>query len=175
MDEAELIAAARSGNEAAFAELYRLHLGYVKAVGYAILHKDDVEDVCQDTFLLAFTRLRSFSGNSRFRTWITRIAINQCLMILRRDGQISNGDSNLADMDLELLTGLDKDLESVAARLDLDRLLRAVRPYQRRILEMAYLEDMPVQEMAEVLGISLCRVKKSIQRAKEKARKIYEP
>jgi RNA polymerase sigma-70 factor, ECF subfamily len=184
MDETELIAAARLGDQDAFAELYQLHLGCVRAVGHAILHKDDLDDVCQDTFLLAFTRLHSFEGNSRFRTWITRIAINQCLMILRRERQTSNGDSNLVQMDTGLLTNdlsdprilarVDKDLEGVPARLDLDRLLRVVKPYQRRILEMAYLEDMPEQEMAEVLGISLSRVKKSIQRAKEKVRKINE-
>ena len=74
MDETELIAAARRGDEDAFAELYHQHVGYVKAVGRAILRKNDLDDMCQETFLLAFTRLHSFEGNSQFRTWITRIA-----------------------------------------------------------------------------------------------------
>jgi RNA polymerase sigma-70 factor (ECF subfamily) len=184
MDETELIAAACSGDEDAFTELYQQHLGYVKAVGHAILHKDDLEDMCQDTFLLAFTRLHSFERNSRFRTWITRIAINQCLMILRRERQASNGDSNLVQVDTELLAddfrercifaSADKSLEGVPLRLDLERLLRVLKPFKRRVLEMAYLEDMPEQEIAEVLGVALACVKSTIHRAKRQLRKIHE-
>ena len=55
MDETELIAAARSGDEEALQELYQQHVGYVKAVGRAILRKNDLDDMCQDTFLLAFS------------------------------------------------------------------------------------------------------------------------
>ncbi len=103
MNETELIAAARLGDEDAFTEIYQEHLGYVKAVGRAILRKNDLDDMCQDTFLLAFTRLDSFEGNSQFRTWLTRIAVNQCLMSLRRERQASNGDSNLIQVDAEPL------------------------------------------------------------------------
>ena len=85
MDETGLIAAARLGDQDAFAELYQLHIRYVRAIGRSILHTDDLDDMCQDTFLLAFTRLDSFEGNSRFRTWITRIAINRCLVTLRKE------------------------------------------------------------------------------------------
>ena len=102
MDEAMLIAAARLGDEDAFTELYHQHLSYVKAVGRAVLRKSDLEDMCQDTFLLAFTRLRSFEGKSNFRTWITRIAMNQCLVTLRKARQASNGESHLMQIDAQL-------------------------------------------------------------------------
>jgi RNA polymerase sigma-70 factor (ECF subfamily) len=184
MNETELIAAARSGDEDAFTELYQQHLGYVKAVGRAILRKNDLDDICQDTFLLAFTRLHSFEGNSQFRTWLTRIAVNQCLMTLRRERQTSNGDSNLIQVDTEpladdvreqcIFASADKHLESVPARLDLDRLLRVLKPFKRRVLEMAYLEGMPEQEIAEVLGVEPSCVKRTIHRAKRQVRKIYE-
>ena len=68
----------------------------------------------------------------------------------------------------------DKHLEGVAARLDLDRLLRVLKPFKRRVLEMAYLEGMPEQEIAEVLGIEPACVKRTIHHAKRKVRKIYE-
>ena len=130
MDETELIAAARLGNQDAFAELYRQHIGYVRAIGRSILRSRDLDDMCQETFLLAFTRLDSFEGNSRFRTWITRIAINQCLMILRKGRQASNGESHLVQMERDetrsdrcLLARRDTQLEGVRARLDLERLL----------------------------------------------------
>jgi RNA polymerase sigma-70 factor (ECF subfamily) len=179
MDETELIAAARSGDQDAFAELYQLHLGYVRAVGRAILRKNDLDDMCQDTFLLAFTRLRSFEGNSQFRTWITRIATNRCLVILRKERR--NGDSNQIRIDPEtsddLLDGCifaseDKNLEGLPTRLDMDRLLHRLKPMQRLVLEMAYVEDMPAQEIAEMLGTTLASVKNSIHHAKRRVREI---
>jgi RNA polymerase sigma-70 factor (ECF subfamily) len=184
MDEATLIAAARLGDEDAFAELYRQHLGYVKAVGRAVLHKSDLDDMCQDTFLLAFTRLHSFEGNSTFRTWVTRIAMNQCLLTLRKARQASNGESRLMQIDAELagddvlgrciFTREDKNLEGVPARLDLIRLLRVLKPVQRRVLEMAYLEDVPDQEIAEMLGMTLSSVKSQIHHAKRRLREVYK-
>jgi RNA polymerase sigma-70 factor (ECF subfamily) len=173
MDETELIAAARSGDEDAFAELYRQHLGYVKAVGRVILRKNDVEDMCQDTFLRAFTRLHSFEGNSQFRTWITRIAVNQCLVSLRKGRRTNSEESNLTDIDARFARG-DRDLEGVPLRLDLEKLLRKLTRLQRRALEMAYVEDMPAQEIAEILGKSVACVKNSIHHAKLRAREIHQ-
>jgi RNA polymerase sigma-70 factor, ECF subfamily len=179
MDETELIAAARRGEEDAFAELYRQHLSYVRAVGRAILRKNDLDDMCQDTFLLAFTRLHSFEGNSQFRTWITRIATYRCLATLRKGRR--NGESNHIRMDPEtsddlldecLFASEDKNLEEVAARLDMDRLLHGLKPMQRLVLEMAYVEDMPAQEIAEILGTTLACVKNSIHHAKRRVREI---
>jgi RNA polymerase sigma-70 factor (ECF subfamily) len=184
MDEATLIAAARLGDEAAFAELYHQHLAYVKAVGRAVLRKNDLEDMCQDTFLLAFTRLHSFEGKSNFRTWVTRIAMNRCLVTLRKARQASNGESRLMQIDAELagedildqciFTSVDKNLEGVPARLDLSRLLRVLKPVQRRILEMAYLEDVPDQEIAEMLGMTLSSVKSQIHHAKRRVREVHK-
>jgi RNA polymerase sigma-70 factor (ECF subfamily) len=182
MQEADLIAAARLGDEDAFTELYQRHLGYVRAVGRAVLRRNDVEDMCQDTFLLAFTRLHSFEGNSHFRTWITRIAINQCLLALRKSRQASNGESHLMQFGPEiaddevfhqnLFATIDADLEGVPTRLDLDRLLRVLKPLQRRVLEMSYLEGVPEQEIAEILGIALSAVKSKIYHAKRRLRKV---
>jgi RNA polymerase sigma-70 factor, ECF subfamily len=175
MDETELIAAARLGDEDAFAELYRLHAGYVQAIGRSILRKSEVEDMCQDTFLLAFTRIHGFEGNSQFRTWISRIAINQCLLSLREGRQVSNGEACLVQLDANTPDGvLDSQLEGVAARLDVKRLLRILSPAQRQILTMAYLEDMPDLEIAEVLGTDLAAVKSQLFQAKRRVRRLQK-
>jgi RNA polymerase sigma-70 factor (ECF subfamily) len=184
MNETELIAAARRGDEDAFAELYHQHIGYVRAIGRSILRKNDVEDMCQDTFLLAFTRLDGFEGNSQFRSWITRIAINQCLATLRKERQPSNGESNLVQMDAEMAADemldrcvfacTDTQLEGVPARLDLDRLLRVLTPIQRRVLEMAYLENVPRLKIAEALDTTLVAVKCKISRAKRQVRDAHK-
>jgi RNA polymerase sigma-70 factor, ECF subfamily len=173
MDETELIAAARLGDEDAFAELYRQHIRYVRAIGRSILRNRDLEDMCQETFLLAFMRLDSFEGNARFRSWITRIAINRCLVILRKTRQASNGESHLVQMDADryVYVSRDSQLEGVGARLDLERLLGKLNPAQRQILEMAYLEDIPDLQIAEALGTTVVAVKCTLYRVKRILRK----
>jgi RNA polymerase sigma-70 factor (ECF subfamily) len=179
MDETELIAAARGGQEEAFAELYRQHIRYVRAIGRSILRKNDLDDMCQETFLRAFTRLHTFDVNLKFRPWITRIAINQCLLTLRQGRQASNGDSHLVQMDVEMtdeafdrfvFACADTQLEGVSARLDLDRLLQVLNPLERQVLEMACLEGVPYVEIAAVVGLPLTTVRTKIHNAKIKLR-----
>ena len=81
----ELVAAARSGSAAAFAELREI---YAKRVYRKLLiitkNREDAEDALQDTFLRAYKALHAFEERASFYTWITTIAINSALMILRR-------------------------------------------------------------------------------------------
>jgi RNA polymerase sigma-70 factor (ECF subfamily) len=180
VSEAELLARARLGDEDAFTELYRQHLGPVRGMARGILRRNDVEDICQDIFLLAFTRLQGFAENSTFRSWITRIAINQCLVELRARTQVTNGDGRLVQvddagaLDYHFLGTKDVQLEGVPHRFDLARLLRRLSPQQRRVLTMAYLENVPDLEIAEILGISQSAVKSSIHLAKRRARETYK-
>lgn len=181
MDETELIAAARLGDEDAFRELYQQHIAYVRAVGRAVLRRNDVDDLCQDTFLLAFTRLHSFEGNAQFRTWITRIATNQCLVTLRNGRRTPNcagqpdEEMNMDEvLDRYLFASRDKNLEGVAVRLDMEKLLSMLTPSQRRVMEMAYLENIPAQEIAEMLGSTLKAVKNKLSRGKRRIRNLYK-
>jgi RNA polymerase sigma-70 factor (ECF subfamily) len=187
MTECELIAAARRGDQDAFRELYARHLPHVRAAGRTILRTNDLDDLCQETFLLAFTRLDRFEGASNFRTWITRIAMNRCLTVLRKSRQSSNGDARL--LSIEQTAGLasrqtegedmpqdwlfsaeDRNLQSAPDRIDMERLLRRLTPRQRKILEMAYQDETPDREIAERLGITLPAVKSRIYQARMKLR-----
>ncbi len=180
MDDSELITAARSGDQDAFAELYRRHAGYVRAIGRSILRSRDLDDMCQETFLLAFMRLDSFAGDSLFRTWITRIAINRCLMILRKKRRTSNDESQVVHIDADeavdryVLASRDSQLESVGTRMDLERLLGTLKPLQRQILEMAYVDGIPDLQIAEVLGITVAAVRCTLYRARRLIRDAYK-
>lgn len=165
MEECALIAAARMGDQEAFAQLHRLHVGYIRGVVRSIMRNDnEVEDLCQDTFLLAFTRLDSFEGTAQFRTWLTRIAVNQCLLSLRKSGSQTIG------MDAEDFACRDAQLDGVGARMDVEKLLRRLRPAQRQVLEMAYLDGMPDQEIAAALDTTLFSVTNKIHKAKLRIR-----
>jgi RNA polymerase sigma-70 factor, ECF subfamily len=173
MTEPELIAAAKAGNQDAFTELYRSHLVGVKVVARAMLKTSDVEDVCQDTFLKAFTRLDDFTGGSKFSTWLYRLTVNECLTVLRRHSQATNGDCNVVpfgDWHEATLTDVraPKEINASMARLDVDKLLRHLSPRQREIVEMAYLDDIDDGDIAKVLGRSIGSVKSTLHNAKKR-------
>jgi RNA polymerase sigma-70 factor (ECF subfamily) len=80
-----LVAAARSGSSAAFAELREIYAPRVyRKLVTMTKNREDAEDALQDTFLRAYMALHTFEERSSFYTWVTRIAINSALMILRR-------------------------------------------------------------------------------------------
>src|SRR3981189_562306 len=84
-EEYALLAAAKRGDSAAFEILYKLSADTVFRVAQRITRsKEDAEDAVQESFELAFIHLKSFKGNSRVSTWLSRIAINAALMKLRK-------------------------------------------------------------------------------------------
>lgn len=84
-NESALVASAQGGNPAAFEELVRRYQGRILRLTYMITrNREDAEDGMQEAFLKAFTHLPGFRGNSRFYTWLVRIAINEALLQLRR-------------------------------------------------------------------------------------------
>jgi RNA polymerase sigma factor (sigma-70 family) len=83
-DEA-LVSAAVGGDLAAFADVCRIYTPRLFHTVYQIVrNREDAEDALQDGFMRAFVHLRSFDGRAQFATWLTRIAINSALMILRK-------------------------------------------------------------------------------------------
>ncbi|HEX6894750.1 MAG TPA: sigma-70 family RNA polymerase sigma factor, partial [Bryobacteraceae bacterium] len=84
-DESELVAKAREGDSAAYNQLVNKYSPKIYRLAKHITqHEEDAEDVLQETFLKAFEHLGDFQGQSKFYTWIVRIAVNESLMKLRK-------------------------------------------------------------------------------------------
>jgi len=84
-DELALVQAAKGGDLQAFEELVRRYDRNVFRIAQHITHnREDAEDVVQDAFLKAYENLHQFQGQSKFYTWLVRIAVNEALMKLRR-------------------------------------------------------------------------------------------
>lgn len=84
-DEQVLVMQAKSGHSSAFGELYERHRLKIYRSAFRILRNpQDAEDAMQQSFQGAFTNVNRFRENSAFATWMTRIAINEALMMLRR-------------------------------------------------------------------------------------------
>jgi RNA polymerase sigma-70 factor (ECF subfamily) len=172
-DEPGLIAAARLGDQGAFAELYRVHHAYVRGVCRNILRDDSVEDLCQDTFLVAFTRLNSYLGKSRFRSWLTRIAVNECLMALRKRRHHVSIEDEGAMLERSIFVTRDAVLEGAPARMDLEKMVSVLSDTTREMLVMAWFDGNSDEEIAEKMGLDVDLVRKRIYWAKRKMRSTF--
>src|SRR5882724_5704257 len=110
-DEAAIVAQARLGDAKAFAELMSRYEGKVFRLAQHITqNREDAEDVLQESFLKAYEHLDQFQGNSKFYTWIVRIAVNQALMKLRK----RKSDRSVS-LDEQIDTGEDTVVREIAA------------------------------------------------------------
>ena len=86
-NEDVLVEEARAGNANSFTTLINQYDRHIYRLALNITgNQEDAEDVLQETFLKAYTNLGQFQGNSRFYTWLVRIAVNEALMKLRKRG-----------------------------------------------------------------------------------------
>jgi RNA polymerase sigma-70 factor, ECF subfamily len=171
-----LVAAARSGSSAAFAELREI---YARRVYWKILNmtknREDAEDALQDTFLRAYMALHTFEERSSFYTWITRIAINSALMILRRRRTRSEVSYDSPSETEEAIPGFEfKDTapspEHICVhRQRYDCMLRSIwnlQPRLREVIQMQMMDDRSIREIAQALEISEAAVKSRLSRAR---------
>ena len=174
--EHELVARSKMGDHAAFTELIQrsspIALRAIRRVTY---NHADAEDILQETLLKAFSKLASFNEQSAFSTWLTRIAINSALMVLRRmrhQREISLSTESGADGDfiacLPIASGTDP--ERIYLR---DRSIKVVRDAIRRLpgplrqhAEWRCLEEKSHKDVASSLGISMAASKSRALRVK---------
>jgi RNA polymerase sigma-70 factor (ECF subfamily) len=176
MSDEWLVSAARDGNANAFAELRDRHSSKILRTTYRITGNwEDAEDALQDAFLKAFLHLNKFEGRSSFLSWVTRIAINMSLMILRkkranRELSIDVSDNDCESCDRWEPLDLREDPERLYARHEraelLRRAIRRLRPALRTAVELQQAQEYSMQELADSLGISLAAAKSRLLRAR---------
>jgi RNA polymerase sigma-70 factor (ECF subfamily) len=180
MSDEWLVLAARDGNANAFAELRARHSSKILRTTYRITRNwEDAEDALQDSFLKAFTHLNKFEGRSSFSSWVTRIAINMSLMIMRKKRAHRELSIDVSSDDREFYDGwepldLREDPEHRYARQERAELLRGairrLRPALRTAVELQQAQEYSVQELADSLGISLAATKSRLLRARSSMR-----
>jgi RNA polymerase sigma-70 factor, ECF subfamily len=168
----------------ALEKLWRTHGKELLRVTQRITNnREDAEDALQDSFLRAHIHLHSFDGRSSIATWLTRIAINSALMILRKRRsaqQISIDSRNESNPDIHLLDPVDStpSVEEQYGQLEQQSRLRSaigtLRPSIRVALELHALQDKSVKETADAMGISVSATKSRIFQAKTALQKSVE-
>jgi RNA polymerase sigma-70 factor, ECF subfamily len=175
-DEAALVASAKAGDAAAFTTLVTRYERKIYRLAKHITQNDeDAEDVLQETFLKAYEHLDGFQGNSKFYTWIVRIAVNEALMKLRKrkgdrtvplDEPVDTGEEMVA----REIAVWDDNPEERYSREEmqeiLDRAVDSLKPDFRTVFILRDIEELSTEEAAEALGISIPAVKSRLLRAR---------
>src|SRR5262252_3243100 len=175
-DETSLVTQAREGDNLAFAGLVKRYEAKIFRLAMHITqNREDAEDVLQETFLKAYEHLDQFQGNSKFYTWVVRIAVNQSLMKLRRrktdksvslDETIDTGEDTV----VREIAAWGEDPEERFSREELGEILDgavdSLDPLYRSVFVLRDVEELSTEETAEMLGLSVPAVKSRLLRAR---------
>jgi RNA polymerase sigma-70 factor, ECF subfamily len=178
-----LVSAAKNGNQRAFEVLVERHQQRMLAFARHYTRvREDAEDVVQQTFQKAFIHLNKFQGKSSFSTWLTRIAINEALMLVRRGRALreipvdDSNDHGAAASAMEI-PDTSPDPETSYLRRErvqiLSETLGNLRPGMRKAIELRELAELSTEETARRMGISVAAVKARIFHARKKLQEQF--
>ena len=180
----QLLAAAKASDDRAFEELSGRYIRAVRKRVYLIVRNlEDAEDVVQDTLLKAYRHLQEFRETYAFSKWITRIAINTALMLLRKRKSRPEvpydhaGETDQSWSTWDIPDPSPSTERAYARRETLEYITRAVKGLPARyrgILEQYHVEDKSLQEAADGLGITVASAKLRLFRARRTLRSRLE-
>jgi len=179
-DEHLLVAAAKKGDTSAFEELVSRYERKIFRLTMNITgNREDAEDAMQDAFLKSFAHLKNFQGDSRFYTWLVRIAANEALMRLRKrrpnqfslDEPISGEDEDLMPREIQDWgPGPEQKFAQTEMREILSSVIEQIEPEYRMVFILRDIEELSTEDTASVLGLSVPAVKSRLLRARLKLR-----
>jgi RNA polymerase sigma-70 factor (ECF subfamily) len=174
--DSALVSATRRGDVNAFEKLALHHKQRVFAVAHRITkNREDAEDVLQESFHKAYLHLHQFQERSLFSTWLTRIAICQAFMLLRRRRKAlevtAKGSGDDVKSVSETLVDRSPDPEESCWRRErselLSKAINRLSPTIRRTVILRDIEECSVKETAHILGASIAAVKSRVSRGRQ--------
>jgi len=179
-EEYTFVAAAKRGDSAAFETLCKQSANTIFHVARRMMrNNEDAEDVVQESFQQAFVHLKSFNGDSRFSTWLSRIAINAALMKLRKKHHlwdVSLDESAETEESYFRIDVEDQGLnpEQLYAEKERQRILSEamndLTPGLRKAIELREIDERSTEETAQIMGISVGAVKARVFHGRRKLR-----
>jgi RNA polymerase sigma-70 factor (ECF subfamily) len=172
----ELVRLAQGGNSEAFGELVLRYENKIYRLARRMTEtQEDAEDILQETFIRAFKSITGFKAESRFSTWLYRIAVNMALMRKRgksqvfeyldepiptRDGEVKR---DIVDTGYDPLTAL----IVKESREILDRAITGLSPINKAVFVLRHIEGLSTEETRKVLKISIPAVKSRLHRTRQ--------
>jgi len=138
-------------------------------------NREDAEDITQDVFFKAFQKLEQFQGNSKFSTWLVRIAVNESLMRLRKrktsktvsmDQDVETGEGSIPRDFAEWRPNPEQNYNQAELAEILRKTIAGLPPGFRTVFTLRDIENLSTEETAEALGLSVPAVKSRLLRAR---------
>ncbi len=161
-ETADVRMAARGDHEA-FERLYRGHVGRVYALTCRMVGEEQAEDLTQEVFIRAWSKLDTFRGQALFGTWLHRLAVNH---ILSRRKTLRKREARWAGSDEPLSRTPAPTRRTPGLALDIDRALRSLPERARQVFVLYDVEGYAHDEIAEALGVSVGTSKSQLHRAR---------
>jgi RNA polymerase sigma-70 factor, ECF subfamily len=175
-EELALVQAAKRGDDSAFEELVRRYDRNVFRIAQHITqNREDAEDVVQEAFLKAYGNLEQFQEQSKFYTWLVRIAVNEALMKLRRrkpertvslDEDIKTEDDSLPREIADWSPNPEQQYTQAELREILSKTIQGLPPGFRTVFVLRDVEGLSTEETAAALELSVPAVKSRLLRAR---------
>jgi len=179
LSDRELVQLARQGNREAFERLVQKHWRMCVDLGCVYLRdRVEAEDQAQTALLKAYQHIDQYSGDAEFSTWLGRIVVNQCLMLMRsrRRARFIYLDEAPADPNQRTfqLPAIDRDPEGMCAYTQMHEVVQTevshIPPLMRHVMLLKDLEGLPMRNVADRLGISVSAAKSRLVRARAELR-----
>lgn len=171
-----LIEKVKAGDLSAFEQLMRQYDRQIFRIALHITqNREDAEDIVQDTFLKAFQKLDQFQGNSKFYTWLVRIAVNESLMRLRKrrsqktvsmDEDIQTEEGSIPRDFADWMPNPEQNYNQSELADILRRTIQGLPPGFRTVFALRDIDGLSTEETAKALGLSVPAVKSRLLRAR---------
>ncbi|MBQ3513080.1 MAG: sigma-70 family RNA polymerase sigma factor [Lachnospiraceae bacterium] len=160
-----LVSKAKKHDKVAFTELIRQCESSMYKVAISILaNAEDVADAMQETILICWEKIETLKKNEYFKTWMTRILINECYAILRKKKNFCS-EEEIQDSGV---------MESAYEKIEWLELLQGMEEKYRTVLVLYYAEGFKVREIADIMNLNVSSVKDRLVKARDIYKKLYQ-
>lgn len=177
VSDSDLIREVLSGNPRSYAALLSRYQHMVFTLAMRMLgHRELAEETTQDIFVKVYRSLRSFRGDSKFSTWLYRIAYRSILDVRARENRKPLRANDYSEVQACSLTGEStwEALMVTERRAHILKALEQLSPRDKSVLSLYYLQELSIKEIAEVTDLSTSVVKVSLFRARERFKELLE-
>ncbi|MBM7649513.1 RNA polymerase sigma-70 factor (ECF subfamily) [Bacillus ectoiniformans] len=168
------------GDQNAFGEIVELYKEKVYQICFRMLwNRHEAEDAAQETFIKAFINIHTYNPDKKFTTWLYRIATNLCIDKIRKAKPDYHLDAEVAGTDgLNMYSQISSDdklpeeeVESMELQETIQSAILKLPEKYRSVIVLKYIEELPLQDISEILDLPLGTVKTRVHRGREALRK----
>ncbi|WP_299524360.1 sigma-70 family RNA polymerase sigma factor [Winogradskyella sp.] len=176
-EDIKLINAIKNGDTKAYAQLVDRYKDLVYTLALRMLkHKEEAEEVAQDTFIKVFKSLDKFKGDSKFSTWIYRVAYNTCLDNIKKNKKHLNNVA-IDEYTFNKLDTIDNALDNIINEEKRDLIKKCINKLPEdssALLTLFYFEELSLEEISKIINVEANTVKVKLFRARKKLAVILE-